>query len=276
VVPRHDLDQQVQRSSGWIPHDRITFLQICSSRSLPLHRPRQSALRYPAVAANRYPIHSVQRDPPLVHEPLPRRPSRFIGSIPTTHLIRGIQIPIVNAAPPTSLSRGFLHQRFADGGPRSARRHLHGAAIRKPSCSRRSERPPATSGLSRSADLFRYGPGLKEGVGSSANLLLRKASRAPMKFVRQSKFTDVGAAAAGSSRSSIQCRRVPCPRIRSSSRKHEPDPCRELNREGKSKRCLISDFGVVSSIRCPMLKYDASRVLHNERCGDVEQHARQG
>jgi hypothetical protein len=137
-VPRLGLGQQVQRSSsGWIPHDRIIFPQICSSRSLPLHRPRQSALRYPAVAANRYSIHSVQRDPPLVHEPLPRRPTCFIGSIPITHLIRGIQIPIVNAAPPTSLSRGFLHQRFADAGPPSARRHLHGAAIRKPSCSRR-------------------------------------------------------------------------------------------------------------------------------------------
>ena len=117
MVPRHGLGQRVQRSSGWIPHDRITFPQICSSRSLPLHRPRQSALRYPAVAANRYPIHSVQRNPPLVHEPLPRRPTCFIGSIPITHLIRGIQIPIVNAAPPTSLSRGFLHQRFADAGP---------------------------------------------------------------------------------------------------------------------------------------------------------------
>ncbi len=71
-MPRHGIGQQVQRSSaGSIPHDRITIPQICSSRSLPLHRPRQSALRYPAVAANRSPIHSVQRDPPLIHEPLP-------------------------------------------------------------------------------------------------------------------------------------------------------------------------------------------------------------
>jgi hypothetical protein len=117
-MPRHGIGQHVQRSSsGWIPHDRITFPRICSSRSRPLHRPRQSALRYPAVAANRSPIHCVQRDPPLVHEPLPRRPTCFIGSIPITHLIRGIQIPIVNAAPPTSPSRGFLHQRFADAGP---------------------------------------------------------------------------------------------------------------------------------------------------------------
>jgi hypothetical protein len=45
-----------------------------------------------------------------------------------------------------------------------------------------------------------------------------------MKFVRQSsKFTDAGTAAADSSRTSIQCRRVPFPRIRSGSRKHEPN-----------------------------------------------------
>jgi len=182
VVPRHGLGQQVQRSSGWILHDRITFPQICSSRSPPLHRPRQSALRYPAVATNRYPIHSVQRDPPLVHEPLPRRPTCFIGPIPITHLIRGVQIPIINAAPSTSLSRGFLHQRFADGGPRSARRHLHGAAIRKPSCSRRSGLQPAASGPSRSADIFRDCLGLKMSRTRGAHLLLRRAWSAPSGF----------------------------------------------------------------------------------------------
>jgi len=133
-VPRHGIDQQVQRSSaGSIPHDRITIRQICSSHSLPLHRPRQSALRYPAFAAKWAPTHSVQHHPPLIHEPLPLRPARWGGPTPITHLIRGIQIPIVNAAPPTSPSRGFLPWRFAYAGPRCAPRHLHGAAIRKPS-----------------------------------------------------------------------------------------------------------------------------------------------
>jgi hypothetical protein len=102
-VPRHGLGQQVQRSlSGWIPHDRITIPQIRPSRSLPLHRPRQSAPRYPAVAANRSSTHSVQRHLPLTHKPLPLRPTCWIGQTPITHRIRGIQIPIVNAAPPMS------------------------------------------------------------------------------------------------------------------------------------------------------------------------------
>ena len=129
MVPRLGLGQQVQRSSsGWIPHDRIIFPQICSSRSLPLHRPRQSALRYPAFAAKWSPTHSVQRHPPLIHEPVPFRPTRWGGPTPITHLIRGSQIPIVNAAPPTSPSRGFLPWRFAYAGPRCAPRHHHGPA----------------------------------------------------------------------------------------------------------------------------------------------------
>ena len=45
------------------------------------------------------------------------RPTRWIGSTPITHLIRGTQIPIAHAAPPTYPSRGFLPWRFADAGP---------------------------------------------------------------------------------------------------------------------------------------------------------------
>ena len=98
----HGTGQQLHPSqSGSTPHDRVTIPQMCPSRSLPLHRPRQSALRYPAVVANRSPIHSVQRGPPLIHEPLPLRPTRSIGSTPITHLIRGTQIPIAHAAPST-------------------------------------------------------------------------------------------------------------------------------------------------------------------------------
>ena len=153
-MPRLGIGPQLQPlSSGSTPHDHTTIPRICPSCSLPFHRPRQSSLRYPAVTANRSPTHSLQSDPLLVPEPLPRRPTCFIGSTPITHLIRSIQIPIVNAAPPTSPSRGFLHQRFADGGPRSARRHLHGAAIRKPSCSRRPARRPSVSISPRSADI---------------------------------------------------------------------------------------------------------------------------
>jgi hypothetical protein len=125
-VPRHGIGQQVQRSSaGSTPHDRITILQICSSHPLPLHRPRQSALGYPAFAAKWSPTHSFQRHPPLIHGLLPLRPTRWDGPTPITHLIRGIQIPIVNAAPPTSPSRGFLVWGFFCQGVRRAANLLH-------------------------------------------------------------------------------------------------------------------------------------------------------
>ncbi len=99
---RHGIGRQLQRSqSGSTPHDRITIPQICSSRSPALNRPRQSALRYPALVSNHPPIHSLRRHPPLNHEPLHRRPTCSIGLAPVTHLIRGTQIPIAHAAPPT-------------------------------------------------------------------------------------------------------------------------------------------------------------------------------
>src|SRR5216684_1307789 len=60
-------------------------------------------------------------------------------------------------------------------------------------------------------------------------------------------------------------------RIGLDSRGHEPNPCRDLKREVESKGCLISDFWIVSSLRRPMLKHDAGRVLHNESHSDVEQ-----
>ena len=132
MAPRHGIGQQVQRSSsGSTPHGRITILQIGPSHSLPLHRPRQSAPRYPTVAANWSPTHSVQRHLRLIREPLLLRPTRWIGSTPITHRIRRIQIPI--AAPPTSPSRGFLPGRFADAGPGVRGTTNMGAGIRKPS-----------------------------------------------------------------------------------------------------------------------------------------------
>ena len=146
-MPRHGIGQQVQRSSaGSIPHDRITIPQICSSRSLPLDRPRQSALRYPAVAANRPTIHSVRRDPRLIQQPFHRPPACWSASTPFTHLIRGTQIPIAQAAPPTSPSRGFLPWRFAYAGPRAGRATFMGP----PSANlHRSGRSPENCAASR-------------------------------------------------------------------------------------------------------------------------------
>src|SRR5712664_4156429 len=61
------------------------------------------------------------------------------------------------------------------------------------------------------------------------------------------------------------------PQERLDSRKREPDPRRDLEGEIESKGCLIHDFGIVPRLRRPVLKHDAGRVLHNERCSDVEQ-----
>jgi hypothetical protein len=47
-------------------------------------------------------------------------------STPFTHLIRRTQIPIAQAATPTSSSRGFLPWRFAYAGPQCTPRHRHG------------------------------------------------------------------------------------------------------------------------------------------------------
>jgi hypothetical protein len=60
-------------------------------------------------------------------------------------------------------------------------------------------------------------------------------------------------------------------RIGSDSWEREPNPCHDLKREIESKGCLISDFGIVSSLRCPILKHNAGRVLHNEGRSNVEQ-----
>jgi hypothetical protein len=117
-VPHHGIGQQVQRSSaGSIPHDRITILQICSSRSLPLDRPRQSASRHPPVVTNRPTSYRVRRDPRLIQHPFHHPSACWSASTPFTHVIRGTQIPIAQAATPTSPFRGFLPWRFAYAGP---------------------------------------------------------------------------------------------------------------------------------------------------------------
>ena len=133
-MPRHGIGQQVQRSSaGSIPHDRITILQIRSSLSLPLDRPRQSASRHPPAVTNRPTTYRVRRHPRLIQQPFHHPPACWSASTPFAHLIRGTQIPIAQAATPTSPSRGFLPWRFAYAGPRCAPRPRHGASIRKPS-----------------------------------------------------------------------------------------------------------------------------------------------
>jgi hypothetical protein len=43
-------------------------------------------------------------------------------------------------------------------------------------------------------------------------------------------------------------------------RKREPDPRRDLEGKIESKGYLISDFGIMARLRCPVLEHDAGRV----------------
>ena len=102
AAQRHGISRQLQRTaSGSTPHDRVTVLQICSSRSLPLDRPRHSALNCPPVVANRPRTYGVGRHPPPIHRPLYRRTPHCTGSIQISQLARGAQIPIAPAALPS-------------------------------------------------------------------------------------------------------------------------------------------------------------------------------
>ena len=133
-MPRHGIGQPLHLSQlGSTHHDRVTSPQIRSSYSMPLDRPRQSASRHPPVATNRPRIYRVRRPAPLIQQPFHRPPACRSASTPFTHLIRGTQIPIAQAAPPTCLSHGFLPWRFAYAGPRCTPLHRHGTGIRKPS-----------------------------------------------------------------------------------------------------------------------------------------------
>ena len=100
-MQRHGIGRQLQRTaSGSTPHDRVTSPQICSSRSLALDRPRQSAPRYPQAVANRRTSQGVRSHPQLIRQPRHRRTIRCIGSIPIRQRSRGAQIPIAPAARP--------------------------------------------------------------------------------------------------------------------------------------------------------------------------------
>jgi hypothetical protein len=98
-VQRHGSGRQV-RPSGSTPHDLTTGSQIGSSRSLALDRPPRSAPGYSSVVDNRPKIYRIQRHPPLIHQPLHRRTSCWIGSIQIRQFACGTQIPIAPAAPP--------------------------------------------------------------------------------------------------------------------------------------------------------------------------------
>ena len=133
-MQRHGIGQQVQRSpSGSTPHDRVSIPQICSSHSPTLDRPRQSALRYPAVLSNRASTYSVRRQPAPIHAPLRSRTTSAIAPPTISHSARGTQIPITHAAPPTYPFPRFSPLEVCGRRPRCARHHLHGAGIRKPS-----------------------------------------------------------------------------------------------------------------------------------------------
>src|SRR5258707_7637759 len=133
-MQRHGIRRQVRPSSSEsTPHDRVTSLQICSSRSLALDQPRQSALRYPAVRSNRASTYSVRRQPAPIHTPLRSRTTSAIAPPTISHSARGTQIPITHAAPPTYPFPRFPPLEVSGRRPRCARHHLHGAGIRKPS-----------------------------------------------------------------------------------------------------------------------------------------------
>ena len=100
-MQHHGISPQVRpSSSGSTPHDQVTIPQICSSRSLALDRPRPSAPRHPPVVANRPTIYQGRRHPPLIHDPLDRRTTCPISSIPINELARSTQFPIAPAAWP--------------------------------------------------------------------------------------------------------------------------------------------------------------------------------
>jgi hypothetical protein len=180
-VQRHGIGRPLHPSQlGSTPHDDITIPQIRSSHSLPLNRPRQSASRHPPVVTNRPTTYRVRCDPPLIQQPFHHPPACWSASTPFTHLIRGAQIPIAQAATPTSPSLGFLPWRFAYAGPRCTPRHRHGAAIRKPSQKRHFDRGPATSGVPPETDIIPLTPDARprrESIGIDRPPAARHTSR---------------------------------------------------------------------------------------------------
>ena len=93
--------------------------------SLALDRPRQSALRYPAVLSNRANTYRVRRQPAPIQAPLRPRTTSAIAPPTISHSARGTQIPITHAAPPTYPfprfpCMGFVKEAAFQQGDRSA------------------------------------------------------------------------------------------------------------------------------------------------------------
>lgn len=100
-MQRRGIGRQLQRTApGSTPHDRVSILQISSSRSPPLDRPRRSALRHPPADANPRATCRVRCHSSRIRQPLHRRTTRCNGSIQISQLARGAQIPIAPAATP--------------------------------------------------------------------------------------------------------------------------------------------------------------------------------
>jgi hypothetical protein len=150
-VQRHGISRQVQQPSlGSTPHDRVTLLRICPSRSLALDRPQQNTARYPSVVTNRPTTCRLRHHPSLTHQPLYRRTPRCISSIQISQLARGTQIPIAPAAPlhVTLSAVSFL------GGFRTPAAEHAAPSLKRPA----SETLPLNRhGHPNSADCFRPG-----------------------------------------------------------------------------------------------------------------------
>ena len=143
-MQRHGIGRQLHPSqSGSTPHDRVTIPQICPSRSLPLHRPRQSALRYP-------PSSQIGRQFTAFDAARRSFMSRFTfgqlagaSSAPITHLTRGPQIPIalprdLRAHSAVSSLGGLRTPARARGatvmGPASENLHINGPQVASEPC----------------------------------------------------------------------------------------------------------------------------------------------
>jgi hypothetical protein len=154
-VQRHGISRQLQpTASGSTPHNHVAIPQVCSSLSLPLDQPRQSAFRYPSDVANRPTTCAGRRHIPLIHRLLHRRAACWTDSIPFNQLTRGAQIPIAPAARPTSLTRGFLPWRLSDAGRRTRRVAPHAAGIRNPCMGRSLSRAIFILHISSLSHLF--------------------------------------------------------------------------------------------------------------------------
>ena len=180
-MQRHGIRRQVRPSSSEsTPHDRVTILQICSSRSLALDRPRQSALRYPAVRSTRASTYSVRRQPAPIHTPLRSRTASAIAPPTISHSARGTQIPITHAAPPTHPFPRFPPLEVCGRRPPYAPRHYHGTGIRKPSQKRKSHSSGSPHRHGQAHGLIRATPLSEDPQSTASGLIVRPGRSTPI------------------------------------------------------------------------------------------------